>query len=126
MIVRSLVEISGSERDVNWGLGQSRRFLLADDNMGFTVADTTIPAETAIFLEYKHHLEACYCIEGTGEVEDMNGNIYPIEPGVIYALDKHDPHFLRVFTDMRLVSVFSPALNGAESHSLSNERASTY
>jgi L-ectoine synthase len=42
--------------------------------------------------------------------------IYKIEPGVIYALDRHDRHFLRAHTRMRLVCVFNPPLSGREVH----------
>ena len=42
MIVRSFEEIAGSDRDVAWGNGQSRRLLLATDGMGFAVADTLV------------------------------------------------------------------------------------
>ncbi len=126
MIVRSLKDIHGGPRDVNWGLGQSRRFLLSCDGMGFTLADTTIPAGTDITIQYRQHLEACYCVEGEGEVSDMEGNRHALTTGVMYALDQHDRHRLRAFTDMRLVSVFSPALEGAESHKLSKEMASSY
>jgi L-ectoine synthase len=118
MIIRSLAEIEGTERDVAWGNGQSRRLLLARDGMGYSVTDTVIDANTSSVLEYKRHLEACYCIEGEGEVEDMQGNVFPIKPGTIYALDKHDKHVLRAITRMRLVCVFLPALEGSESHKL--------
>jgi L-ectoine synthase len=118
MIIRSLAEIEGTERDVAWGNGQSRRLLLARDGMGYSVTDTVIDANTSSVLEYKRHLEACYCIEGEGEVEDMQGNVFSIKPGTIYALDKHDKHVLRAITRMRLVCVFLPALEGSESHKL--------
>jgi L-ectoine synthase len=36
----------------------------------------------------------------------------------MYALDKHDKHWLRAKTTMRLVCVFSPPLSGRESHQL--------
>lgn len=120
MIIRSLAEVTGTDRDVAWGNGQSRRLLLARDGMGYSVTDTIIDAGTASVLEYKRHLESCYCIEGEGEVEDMHGNVFKVRPGTIYALDKHDKHVLRAITTMRLVCVFVPALEGAETHNLSN------
>lgn len=77
MIVRNLAELIGTERDVAWGNGQSRRFLLERDGMGYTVTDTTILANTESWLEYKNHKEACYCIEGSGEIE-ADGIVYPL------------------------------------------------
>ena len=129
MIIRSLEELIGSERDVFWGNGQSRRFLIEKDCMGYSLTDTVIEAGTESLLEYKNHLETCYCIEGEGEVEDMHGNIYPLKPGTMYALDKHDKHYLRASKRMRLVCVFTPPLRGKESHDLSNkgdEESSAY
>ena len=49
--------------------------------MGYTVTDTIVRAGTKSRLEYRNHLEACYCIEGSGEVVDMAGNSYPIDAG---------------------------------------------
>ncbi|MCG8422528.1 MAG: ectoine synthase [Proteobacteria bacterium] len=126
MIVRRLSDLIGTERDVAWGNGQSRRFLTLEDGMGYTLTDTVIRAGSESLLEYKNHMEACYCIEGEGEVEDMDGNRYPIEVGTMYALDKHDKHYLRARTTMRLICVFAPALHGLESHSLASGTASYY
>jgi L-ectoine synthase len=126
MIVRSIDEIAATQRDVAWGNGQSRRLLLKSDGMGFAVAETLVLAGTESLLEYKNHLEACYCISGEGEVEDMRGNRYPIHPGVIYALDQHDRHYLRARKDMRLISVFNPAIEGTERHDLNGNGSSSY
>lgn len=127
MLIRKLEDIVGGERDVAWGNGQSRRLLLARDNMGYSLTDTIIDAGTSSLLEYANHLEACYCIEGEGEVEDMDGNVYPIRPGTLYALDKNDKHHLRATTTMRLICVFVPALEGSERHSLRDDgESSTY
>ena len=125
MFVRNLGEIIKTERDVNWGHGQSRRFLLEKDEMGFSLTDTLIEAGTEVFLQYKNHIEACYCIEGEGEIE-VDGLIYPIKPGMMYALNKHDPHHIRSKTAIRLICVFIPPLKGHESHNLDHAKASSY
>lgn len=125
MIVRSLDEIVNSERDVAWGNGQSRRFLLQKDGMGYSLTDTIIDAGTESLLEYTNHLEACYCIEGEGEVE-ADGVVYPIKPGTMYALDQHEKHYLRAKTTMRLVCVFNPPLQGYEAHNLQTGESSCY
>jgi L-ectoine synthase len=126
MIIRRLNDIAGTERDVDWGNGKSRRFLLAQDGMGYTLTDTIVDAGSESLLEYKNHMEACYCIEGEGEVEDMDGNVHPIVPGTMYALDRHDRHYLRARTTMRLICVFAPALRGTERHALSGDESSSY
>jgi L-ectoine synthase len=126
MIIRSLGDIEHTERDVFWGNGQSRRFLVEKDGMGYSLTDTVIEPGSESLLEYRNHLEACYCIEGEGEVEDMEGNVFPIRVGTMYALDRHDKHWLRATTRMRLVCVFSPPLKGTESHALKEGAASAY
>ncbi len=126
MIVRSLGEVLGTDRDVNWGNGQSRRLLLEGDSMGFAVCDPFVKAGTASLLEYKNHLEACYCIEGFGEVEEMSGTVHKLFPGVLYALNKHDKHILRGTTDMRVISIFNPPIKGSERHVLGEGGGSTY
>lgn len=124
MIVRNVSNVT----TVEWGNGLSRRFLVAADGMGYTLTDTTVRAGTKSKIEYRAHLEACYCIEGEGEVIDMHGNSCPLEPGVMYALDKHDPHYLVAGPDedLRLVCVFAPALSGHERHNLDSDEFSHY
>jgi L-ectoine synthase len=96
--------------------------------MGYTLTDTVVRAGTKSLLQYKAHLEACYCIAGRGEVIDGDGNVYAIEPGTMYALDENDAHWLIASPeeDLRLVCVFSPALKGDESHNLRSGRPSHY
>jgi L-ectoine synthase len=124
MIVRTLSDA----KVVDWGNGLSRRFLLADDGMGYTITDTIVSAGTKSRLQYQNHLEACYCIEGEGEIVDLDGNSHRLTPGTMYALDEHDAHFLVAGeqADLRLVCVFSPALRGDERHSLDEARFSHY
>ena len=120
MIIMKLNEIRGTEREVfaengNW---VSRRLLLKSDGMGFSFHETIIFANTETHIWYKNHLEAVYCVEGEGEVELFEtGEVIPIEPGILYALDKHDRHLLRAHdSDMRLLCVFNPSLVGGEVH----------
>ena len=81
--------------------------------------ETTIFAGTQTHIWYKNHLEAVYCVEGSGEVELIpSGEVFRIEPGTIYALNKNDRHWLRADAggDMRLVCSFNPPLVGNEVH----------
>jgi L-ectoine synthase len=117
MIVRSLEDIIDTPRDVRGEAWASRRFLLAEDGVGFTVTETTVAAGSEQVLWYKHHVEANYVIEGEGEVENMaTGEVYPLAPGSIYVLDQHERHRLKAFSSLRLVCVFTPALTGRETH----------
>ena len=120
MIVRTLAECEQSERRVKseTGTWESTRMLLKDDNMGFSFHITTIYANTETHIHYQNHLESVYCMSGDGEIEDLaDGKIYPIKPGTLYILDKHDNHLLRGGSeDMKLACVFNPPLTGKEVH----------
>lgn len=122
MIINSIDAIKSTDRDIAWGNGQSRRLLIEKDQMGYSLTDTVINAGSSSLLEYKNHLEACYCIEGEGEVVDQTtGETHAITPGVMYALDKNEKHILRADKTMRLVCVFNPPLKGGEKHSLGGD-----
>lgn len=119
MIVRELDQAGKSDRRIvspegNW---ESVRLLLKDDNMGFSFHITTIYEGADFQMHYQNHLESVYCISGEGEVETLDDNkIYPIKPGTIYILDKHDRHRLRAIKEMTMACVFNPPLNGKEVH----------
>lgn len=119
MIVRRLEEIIGTEREVKAENGNwvSRRFILEKDKMGFSFHETKVFAGTKTYIRYKHHLEAVYCVDGEGVIEDMEtGNTYQISNGTMYALNNHERHYLKAKTNMRLICVFNPPLTGREDH----------
>lgn len=117
MIVRKLEEIRGTDREVSAKTWISRRLLLRDDRMGFSMHDTTILAGTETRMHYKNHLEAVYCVGGKGSIEVIaTGEVFPIGDGTVYALDKHDEHILRAETELRMICVFNPPLAGRETH----------
>ena len=55
--VTTLKEISETYKDVNWGNGQSRRFVVKKDNYGFAFANTFGWANRDSGLEYTNHKE---------------------------------------------------------------------
>ncbi len=118
MIVRSLEEITGSDRNVEGPGWKSRRLLLASDGMGFSLNDTIILQGASLTLEYRHQLEACYCIDGEGEITALSDGItHKMHPFTVYALDRNDRHTVRAtHGDMRLICIFNPALSGREVH----------
>lgn len=117
MIVRTLDDIIGSERDVKAATWSSRRLVLADDRVGFSLHDTIIHAGTETTMWYRNHIEAVYCIEGDGTLEDVaTGEVHQIGAGSMYLLDQHDRHILRARTQMRMVCVFNPPCTGRETH----------
>jgi len=119
MITRKLGDVLETARDVKGPGWNSRRLLLRSDGMGYSLNDTLITAGAEMTLEYKNHLETCYCISGNGEIVDhKTGEIHSLQPCTLYALNNHDKHTLRAFSieDMRLICVFNPALDGNEVH----------
>ena len=74
MIVRRLDEIAGTDREVrdtNWN---SKRLLLRSDGMGFSFHDTTLHPGSETKMWYRNHVEAVYCIQGEGEVVDLDSD----------------------------------------------------
>ena len=117
MIVRNISDIEGTEDDIVTDTWRSKRIILKKDGMGYSVHETTIFAGTETHILYQNHLESVFCIQGEGEVETIpDGKIYPIKPGVLYALNEHDNHFLRAKTELKMICVFNPPLTGREVH----------
>lgn len=117
MIVKTLEDVLGTEDHATGEAFESRRILLARDGLGYSFHDTLVKAGSTQHLHYKNHVEANYCIEGTGEVENATtGEVWPLRPGVMYVLDQHDPHIIRATTDVRFICIFTPALTGQEVH----------
>jgi len=116
MIVRTLSDIEGTDLDVRGKGWRAQRLLVRDDGLGFSLSETTVEAGAEMQLWYKHHLEACYCIEGEAEItERKTGAVHRIGPGSAYS-PEHDQHTIRVISPLRLVCVFNPALTGRETH----------
>ena len=117
MIVRDLNAAITTRRRVVTKGWESTRLLLKDDAMGFSFHITTIYAGAELPMHYQNHLESVFCISGQGSIEDLaTGQVHPIRPGVMYALDKHDRHVLRGETEMVMACTFNPPLNGLEVH----------
>lgn len=117
MIVRTLAEIEGTDRDVEAPTWRSRRLLLARDGQPFSLHDTVLAAGTETAMWYAHHVEAVYCIDGEGElVNDETGETHPLRTGTLYLLDGHEHHRVRAHTDVRTVCVFTPPVTGQETH----------
>jgi L-ectoine synthase len=117
MIVRTLEEIRGTEREVHAENWVSFRLLLKDDGMGFSFHETHIYPGTQTEMRYTNHLESVYCIEGEGEIVDLKNNrAHPIGPGTLYILNEHDHHVVKATTLLRLMCVFNPPVTGQEVH----------
>ena len=125
MFIRSIDDVP----KIEWGQGTSQRILTKKDGMGFAVAHTVVRKGTEAAQQYRHHLEACYCIGGRGYVVSADRQTrYEITPGVIYVLDEHDAHYLQggEDEDLILVSIFNPPITGEEAHELVEGGFSSY
>lgn len=116
MIVRTLDEITDTERDVRGDGWRARRLLVRDDGLGFSLSETTVDGGAEMNLWYKHHNEACFVVEGSAELTERDtGIVHRIGPGSAYS-PQRDRHTIRVISPLRLVCVFNPALTGRETH----------
>jgi L-ectoine synthase len=119
MIVKHLDQIVGTDADVDTQGWTSRRLILKDSGMGYSVHDTIIKAGAELDMHYKNHLETVYLTEGAGEIVDLaTGETHQLRVGSIYALNNHDHHLLKANkgTHMRMVCVFNPPITGKEVH----------
>jgi L-ectoine synthase len=118
MIVRNVADVIGTADEVKTDTWTSRRVLLKKDGMGFSFHETVIYPGGETYIHYANHLEAVWCVEGDGEIETTrDGKRYALGPGVVYALNEHDPHWLRGGKEpLRVICVFNPPLTGQEVH----------
>ena len=117
MLIRTLEETRASERNVKSNGWDSARLLLKDDGMGFSFHVTTMYAGEELAMHYQNHLEAVLVLSGTGPIEDLGpGEVHPLAPGVLYALNAHDRHIVRPETDILTACVFNPPVTGREVH----------
>lgn len=117
MIVRTLSELDGTDRDVTTDTWRSRRFVLAGEGVGFSFHDTVLYAGTSTSMWYANHVEAVYVVSGEGElVNDDTGEVHPLRDGTMYLLDGHEHHTVRAITDLRTACVFNPPVTGREVH----------
>jgi len=119
MIVKTYEGLAGSKNEtmLKGGSAVTRRFLLEEDGVGFTLSDIRFGPGEGTQLWYKNHIEANYIIEGEGILEEIDTGItHELKPGVMYCLDKHDRHRIISKTPMRVICVFNPPLKGGEVH----------
>lgn len=117
MIVRHLEGIRTSERNVKSEGWESARMLLKQDAMGFSFHITTLYAGAEIKMQYLNHLESVFIMQGKGSIEDLgSGDIHELFPGILYALNAHDHHILRIEEEIVCACVFNPPVSGQEIH----------
>jgi L-ectoine synthase len=117
VFVRSLAEVTDTDDDIKTPNWRSKRVVLARNQVGFSVHETTLYAGTVNDFWYANHVEAVFVTEGEGELLDKETGItYQLGPGSLYLLDGHEHHQLRPRTEMKTVCVFNPPVTGREVH----------
>ena len=119
MIEKIYEGLAGSKNETTLGNGRAitRRFLLAEDGVGFTFSDIRMQAGETARLCYKNHIEANYIIEGESVLEELDTGItHELKPGVMYCLNQHERHRIICKTAIRMICVFNPPLVGGEVH----------
>src|SRR5260370_17016787 len=117
MIVKTTDDIRGTKGEVKTQSLSSYRLLHNEDGMGVTLTDAILEPGLDQAWWYKNHLEAVYCLEGEGTLEDLStGKVYAIKPGTLYALANHDRLRLNVNPSLRVGCTFVPPLLGADLH----------
>jgi len=117
VIIRKKEDVVGTKGDASGERWHSFRLLHQEDGMHVTLTDSILEAGFEMQLWQKNHLEACYCIEGEGTVEEVDtGTVHDIRPGTLYAMNNHDRHRIKAITQMRILCTFFPALTGHEVH----------
>lgn len=119
LFVKRLDELRtvGREKVVAGGSAKSIRILLQEDKVGFTLCDVRLAAGNKTVLWYKHHWEANYILDGRGIVSDLtSGESWPLESGTMYIVGPDDRHSIEAVSDLHLISIFNPPLQGDEQH----------
>ncbi len=117
MIVKTREDVLGTKGEAHGDRWRSLRLLHQEDGMGVTLVDGLLDPGFDMVLWQKNHLEACYCIEGEGTVEELeSGRVHEIKAGTLYAMNDHDRHRIRAITRMRVICTFVPPLTGSEVH----------
>lgn len=110
-------------KQVDWGNGTSARYVVQRDGLGYGLNATVVYRGTSSKLQYQNHVESVLCVSGYGWVTEKDGPRHEIRPGMLYILDDHDAHTLEAGTssDLHVICVFTPGLNGNEVHKLTDD-----
>ena len=117
MIVKTLEDVFNTKGEMHGDKWHSLHLLHQEDGMGVTLSDNILEAGFEAELWHKNHMEACYCLEGEGTVEELGtGTVHEIKAGTLYAMNQHDRHRIHARSRMRVICTFVPALTGTEAH----------
>ena len=117
MILRHKGDLEGTTSAVQTDDWSTVRFLLREDGAGLTVTDGRIREGSDAVYGYEHHQEVCYCLEGDATLEELDtGRVHRVGPGTLWLARRGERFRFVVREEIRLVSVFTPALVGPETN----------
>ena len=115
MIFKTVDELVGTAREAVGKGWRSRRFLIAEDGLPFSVHETTVAAGAELRFNYNNHSETVYCVAGKASIQDVaQDKIHPIEPGTFYSVGIGEEHVLRIEQETKFLCIFEPPLLGQE------------
>lgn len=121
MLIRTIEQLEAEGRviSISHGKATAVRLLTKSDRLGFSLSEARASQAGQSDLWYKHHWEANYVRSGNAILENRTtGERWPLEPGVLYCVGPKDRHrIIREHpSDMRIISVFNPPIEGNETH----------
>ncbi|XP_077992196.1 L-ectoine synthase-like [Glandiceps talaboti] len=121
IVSRSLNDVIGTERDIDWGHGYSRRLLVKKDGFPVSFHSSLAKSGHTTKLGYLYHMESTYFITGKVTYEwndgrEMIQTRVGRDSGTIYNMNEHDKHILVAEEDAKVLTVFYPVLKGTENH----------
>lgn len=121
MLIRTMEQLEAEGRviSISHGKATAVRLLTKSDRLGFSLSEARASQAGQSDLWYKHHWEANYVRSGNAILENRStGERWSLEPGVLYCVGPTDRH--RIIreepTDMRIISIFNPPIEGDETH----------
>jgi L-ectoine synthase len=99
------------------GASRSARILTTPDGLGFAMCDVRFRAGREASLWYKNHWEANIILSGTiALTETASGETRELGTGAVYCMGPDDKHQLKAVTDVHLLSIFNPPIQGDARH----------
>ena len=121
MLVRTMdqLEAEGRVIPIAHGRATAVRLLTKRDGLNFSISEARASKAGESDLWYKNHWEANFVRSGCAVLENRTtGERWDLNPGVLYCVGPTDKHRIirEEESDMRIISVFNPPIEGEETH----------
>ena len=134
-LVQKLDVITGSERDIDWHHGTSRRFILESDGFNLTLTSTICSPRHISPMAYLNNYELAFYLRGDVTYTWNNGeNSHQFKQekvedgdGCVFLMNNNDSHEVHTRDkECECLCVFYPALKGTETHDFKSGKPSIY